>query len=150
MPVTDHHVAMLRAALTGRREEYRRRLGGLAENGGVRPYLALVNCAFIDAAERRFPRGVTTADEVASFIASFMSRTDTSAEQDPEVLTRVLLTAVADETITGLDPDAVRAAQHYMLAAMIVDEQLSDAALDATLARARELADAQLIRISAR
>jgi hypothetical protein len=151
MPVSDHIVAMLRAALSGNPEEYKRLFrSGYDAKSDVRPYIALVNCAFISAAERRFGQGATQ-DDVIEFVAEVRSRSDDTARLlDPVTAERVLLTAVADGNVAGLDPQAVRESQLYLLAALISDEQLDDAALDTFLATAREEADAHLLRVARR
>jgi hypothetical protein len=156
MPVTDSNVALLKAQLTGNRDVYRHLTSQLHSQEDTRRYVALVNGAFVDAASRRFGPG-TTSEEVIAFIDAVRSRiddvrsrTEESAEPDPVLLGRVLLTAISDGTVTGLDPQAVRTAQLFLLAALVLDEQLSEAELDAVLARARELADGQLARLRAR
>jgi hypothetical protein len=141
MTVTDHEVATLRAALSGNLEEYRALLGSFDRQTDARPYIALVNCAFIGAAERRFGKHLTTEEAVA-YVADVRTRTEEAARSlDPLVGERVLLTAVAGGNVQGLDPRAVRGAQQLLLAGLIADEQPDAAELDGLLARARKETD---------
>lgn len=145
MAVTDLHVATLRAALSGNLDEYRTLLRGFDRQTDVRPYIALVNCAFIAAAERRFGKNLT-ADAAIAYVADVRTRTDEAASSlDPVVGERVLLTATAGGNVRGLDPRAVRGAQQLLLAGLISDEQPDEAELDVLLARARKEADDLLI-----
>jgi hypothetical protein len=149
MPVSDHVVEMLRAELSGNPDRYKELLRtGYDRSTDARPYIALVNCAFITAAERRFGSSASP-DDVTEFVAEVRSRNDdTAALLDPVTAERVLLTAVSDGSIAGLDPQAVRESQLFLLAALVSEANLDGAGLDALLASARREADTHLARIS--
>jgi hypothetical protein len=151
MPVSDHVVEMLRAELSGNPDRYKELLHTSYDRAAdARSYIALVNCAFMSAAERRFGASATQ-DDVTEFVAEVRSRNDDTATLlDPVTAERVLLTAVSDGNIAGLDPQAVRESQLFLLAALVSDENLDGPALDALLAVAREEADAHLARIAGR
>ena len=57
---------------------------------------------------------------------------------------QVLLAAIADATLRGLEPWVVRSTQLVLLAAMIDDTHLNDAQLEEFLAAARALAASML------
>jgi hypothetical protein len=141
MPVTDLQVATLRAQLAGEVEEHRRLLDQFDGKSDGRPYVTLTNAAFFEAVEHKF-NGDTTADEIIEFVADVRSRSErVRASLDPRVAERVLLAAVTDADISGLDSAEVRRAQTILLNALIADEDLDSASLDAFMATARGLAD---------
>jgi hypothetical protein len=141
MAVTDLQVATLRAQLAGDLEEHRRLLTRFDEKSDGRPYVTLTNAAFFEAADRRFGSS-TTADDIIQFVADVRARSERIRDSlDPRVAERVLLAAVTDADISDLDPREVRSTQRILLNALIVDENLDAADLDAFLATARGLAD---------
>jgi hypothetical protein len=54
---------------------------------------------------------------------------------------RVIMAVLADDSLDGIDPYKSLEAQSVLLAALVYDEDLDDAGLDAFLAKARKLAD---------
>jgi hypothetical protein len=147
MPVTDQQAAALRALLAGDVEGHAQLRRQLDPREDQRPYAVLVSNAFAEAAERRFGDHVTPGD-VTEFVADVRSRSEAlQHDLDPAAAERVLLTALADGNVTGLDAWAVRSSQVILLAAMIADAALGDGELDAFLALARAQADEQLARL---
>lgn len=93
------------------------------------------------APEREFS-SETTADEIIEFVADVRSRSErVRASLDPRVAERLLQAAVTDADISDLDSAEVRRAQTILLNALIADEGLDSASLDAFMATARGLAD---------
>lgn len=144
MPISDLQLATLRAQLAGDAAEHRRLLSQLDPGTDQRPYAILANAAFIETAGRRFGNRGTPA-AARAFVADVRTRSETVRDSlDPPLAEQVLLTAIADGTISGIDPWAVRSTQLVMLAAMIADEQPDDAQLDEFLAAVRALAESML------
>ena len=144
MPVTDQQVATLRAQLAGNLEEHKRLLKQLDRRADGLGYGAMVTGAFFEAVDRRFAKD-TTRDDVIEFVADVRSRTeDVRDALDPGVAERVLLAALEQADIGDLDAEPARRSQTYLLAAMVVDEQFDDAALDEFMARARTVANSLL------
>lgn len=141
MPVTDEQVAALRAQLADDVDEHRRLLAQLDLNTGGRAYVALIDAAFFEAAERRFDNRSTTAD-VIEYVADVRARSpriaDTVDARTGEQLIRMVF---SESPVEPLDSKTALTAKQVLLAALIADEHLDEAGLDKTLADARQLAD---------
>jgi hypothetical protein len=141
MPLTDQQVAPLRALLARQYEEYRRLFALLDQAAKNKGYRVLVSAAFMVAAERRFAGDVSQA-EVIEFVADTRSRSPHFVDQvDPVIAERVLMSAITGESLDDVDPRTRWEAQGTLMAAMVADEHLDAAGLDAFLAEARKLAD---------
>ena len=141
MPVTDEQVAPLRAQLARQPEEHQR-LFSLLDQSAIRSgYRALVSAAFVTAAQRRFARDVSPS-EVINFVGDVRSRSAGAADQvDPKTAERVIMAVFTGQSLDDIDPRTSWQTQLVLMAAIIGDEQLDDAGLDAFLAEARKLAD---------
>lgn len=141
MPVTDDQVAALRALLVDDLDRHRQLLGQLDRAEARRGYPALVTAAFGEAVERRFGQRYQPADVVA-FVADVRARSDRlAAELDPDAAERVISAVLGHASTRDLDREAVTRAKLVLLAALVADARLDDAALDELLAAARKLAD---------
>lgn len=142
MAVTDKQVATLRAQLAGRLDEHQRLFRQLDWRGEGAAYTALIDAAFFEAADRRFGDGNATEDDVIAYVADVRSRTKKASEAiGPETAERLILKVLGQGSIQDLDARAAMTAKQYLLAALVIDEQLDDAGMDAFLAQARKLAD---------
>ncbi|MEU8804810.1 hypothetical protein [Spirillospora sp. NPDC048819] len=144
MPITDEHVAVLRAQLAGNREEHLRLMGQLDSDEANVYYTALVAAAFIEAAERHFIEDGKTADEsnVIDFVAQVRERSDESSEiVNPQIAESMILDLLGKGTMVDADADTKFGHQIVLLAALVGEEQFTSAELDAFLLRARSLAD---------
>ena len=79
MWITDYTVAVLRAQLADEVDEHRRLLDQLDLKADGRAYVALIDAAFFEAAERRFGNRSTTA-EVIEYVADVRSRSQRIAD----------------------------------------------------------------------
>jgi hypothetical protein len=141
MAVTDEQVAALRAQLADDVDEHRRLLAQLDLDSGGRAYVALIDAAFFEAAERRFGNGSTTSD-VIEYVADVRSRSQRIADTVDARTAEQLIRMVFSNSPAGqLDSKTALAAKQVLLAALIADERLDDAGLDKVLADARRLAD---------
>ena len=141
MPVTDDQVAALRALLVDDQDRHRQLFGQLDRAEARTGYPALVTAAFGEAVERRFGQRYQPADVVV-FVAdvrpgqtAWLPRstpTPPNASSTPSSATQ------ASATWTG---KSVTRAKLVLLAALVADARLDDAALDEFLAAARKLAD---------
>ena len=64
-----------------------------------------------------------------------------AAELDPDAAERVINAVLGHGSIRDLDKEVVTRAKLMLLAALVADARLDDAALDESLAAARKLAD---------
>ncbi len=141
MPVTDDQVAALRALLAGDLERHRLLYARLGSDQALAGYTALVTGAFSEAVERRFGANYRPAD-VITFVGDVRTRSDRIAESlDPAAAERVIRAVFGDGSVRDLRDVTVVSAQIVLLGALIADERLDDAGLDAFLADARNLAD---------
>jgi hypothetical protein len=140
MPVTDEHVAALRAQLAGNHEEHKQLLRDLDAAAGMHDYMSLVAAAFLEAADRRF----ATADlpsAVIEWVSEVRSRSGAAADAiDPATAERVILKALGRGEISDISGGDIRHAMRVLLPILIADEHLSDAGIDAFLAAARKQA----------
>ena len=141
MPVTDDQVAALRAYLAGDLDLHKQLYGRLDRAAARIGYTALVAAAFFEAADRRFARNGTAAD-VIEFVGDVRGRSERLAgEIDPSAAERMIRAVLTDEDISDMDDEVKGRLYIVLLAALIFDEQLDDAGLDAFLVEARKLAD---------
>jgi len=141
MAVTDEQVATLRAHLAGDFDEYQRLWARLDPETTRTGYMTLVTTAFFEAVKRRFTEADPTSD-----IIEFVAQTRAQFEQDdqpidPHVAERLIGSVIGDESIDDLNAETVASVQMVLLTALILDEQLDDAELDAFLAKARTTGD---------
>lgn len=141
MPVTDEQVAPLRAQLAGQPAEHLRLFDLLDQTSKRTAYRTLVSAAFMIAAERRFAPDVSP-DVVIEFVADVRSRSAQVADQvDPKTAERVIMAVFTGQSLDDIDAATSLQIQLILMAAIIGDERLDDAGLDAFLAEARKLAD---------
>lgn len=140
MPVTDEQEATLHAQLAGRFDEHKRLLDELDPVAARTGYSALVSAAFTVAVIDRFPEGTATAD-VIEFVGDVRSRTEGSAEIDPALAERVILSVLSDEDLGPVDPRANFETQLVLLGALMADARPNESGLDRFMVRARKLAD---------
>jgi hypothetical protein len=141
MPVTDDHVAVLRAALTDNTKLFNELLGELDRTGTGQGYSALVTGAFVEALVRRFGTVYRPA-AVAEFVGDVRSRSERLAQRiEPDIAERVIGAVLGNATVRDVAPQTVALTQTVLLTAIIADEQLNDEQLNAFLAEARKNAD---------
>ena len=140
MPVNDQQVAALRAQLAGDYEQHRQLLRQVDAAGGMRDYVNLVSAAFLEAVDRRFADASLPA-AVIDWVADVRSRSPQASEAiDPAAAERVILKTLGQGDISDLSGRDIRHNMQVLLALLITDEHLDDAALDAFMASARKLA----------
>lgn len=141
MPVTDEQVAPLRAQLSRQPAEHLRLFDLLDQTAKRTGYRTLVSAAFVTAVERRFAPDVSPA-EVIEFVGDVRSRSAQVADQvDPRTAERVVMAVFTGHSLDDIDAPTSWEIQLALMAAIIGDEHLDDAGLDAFLAEARKLAD---------
>lgn len=141
MPVTDEQVAPLRAQLSRQHEEFLRLFGLLNKEAKNTGYRTLVSAAFVVAAQRRFSRKTSTAD-IIEFVGRVRSRSPHVADQvDPVIAERVISAVFTEQSLDDIDPRTSWETQSILMAAIVGDEQLDPAGLEAFLDEARKLAD---------
>jgi hypothetical protein len=141
MPVTDAQVAALRAYLADDWELHQELMRQHDRVEAGKGYTALVTAAFVEAVERRFGKNSTQGD-IISYVGDVRSRSERVAQMlDPEVAERVISVVLGDATTQGISREAKVSAQATLLTALVVDEHLENAGLDAFLTDARKLAD---------
>jgi hypothetical protein len=140
MAVTDEQIATLRAQLEGKLDEHKRLLAQLDPATARTGYAALIAAAFSLATDRRFAADGDRA-QVIEYVASVRSTTESTAELDPRVAERLLLSVYTDEQINDIDVGVRYETQILLLAALVADAQFDKPDLDMFLARARRLAD---------
>lgn len=137
MAIKDDEVATLRAHLAGDFEEYQRLWAELPQDAKETTYTALLAAAFCEAVERRFSKKTPDTD-VIEFVAAMRARFDPDGTQiDPRAAERMIKAVYTDEEIDDLGTRTVVSLQVAILTALITDEQLDSAALDAFMAKAR-------------
>jgi hypothetical protein len=144
MPITDEHVAVLRAQLSGNHQEYLRLMDQLDDNEANTLYTALVAAAFIEAAEYHFIKHGEVADEsqVIDFVAQVRERSDDSSDLiNPQLAESMLLDLLGKGTMIDADPDTKFGHQIVMLSAMAGERQFTPTELETFLQSARSLAE---------
>jgi hypothetical protein len=140
MEVTADQVAAMRAFLAGDLEEHKQLYDRLDKTSKT-AYLALIEAAFLKAADRRFAKD-GSPDDLIEFVGTIRSRSERLGENiDPLVAERLIRAALGEESVDDLD-DAIRfGTEVVLLAGLIFDRDLDDAGLDQFLAESRTLAD---------
>lgn len=144
MPITDDQVAVLRAQLSGDREEHLRLMEQLDSNEANVLYTALVAAAFIEAAERHFIKDGKVADnsEVIEFVARVRETDDRSSDLiNAQVAESMILDLLGKGRMVDADPDTKFGHQTVLLAALVGEEQFTPTELDSFLNDARALAN---------
>jgi hypothetical protein len=141
--VSGEHVAALRAFLASDDTAFDLIGGLLDEDGSWSAYGLLQAAALAVAARRRFPRGFQNAD-----VIRFVGRTraalgDKAGRIDPGTAERLLRAVLWDPAqAAGLDQDQAALATMALLKALVTEEGLAGADVDAFLAES--LAQARL------
>ena len=144
MPITDEMLSTLRAQLAGRAEEHESLLKTLDKVEVQKNYPTLVAAAFFLATNRRFFKGGAPVDrsQVIEFVAGVRQRTSEASERiDPDVAERLILAVFGEGSISDIDDDTVYSNELFLLAGLISDANLSDADLDAFMAKVRTMAE---------
>jgi hypothetical protein len=142
MAASADEVATLRTYLAGDYDEYQRMHGRLDPVAARTGYTALIAAAFFEAVDRRFAKPGTTAADIIQYVGDVRARSARIGDAlDPRAAERVVRHALGDGSIADLNDETVIGTQIVMLSALIADEQLDDAGLDAFMAAARKLAD---------
>jgi len=141
MPVADTQVATLRAYLTQDFDEYRKLREQLRQEELRTGYAMMIGAGFVTAVERRFSVNDPVAD-IVQYVGEARSRfAELSEEIDPRSAERLIMTVFTDEPIDDIDEGNAASIEMLLMTALILDENLDDAGLDAFLADARALAD---------
>jgi hypothetical protein len=139
--VTDEQAATLRAYLTGDPDRYAELHARLDRGQDATAYTALIIAAFFEAVDRRFAKNGTTGD-VIDFVAGLRARSDRLGQEiDPQTAERLIRAALTDEDISDLTDQVKGRVYPVVLTALVADEHLDDAQLDAFLTEARQLAN---------
>lgn len=144
MAITDKHMAVLRAQVTGQHDEHLQLVKQLEPDEANQEYAALVAAAFIAAVERRFIRDGEYADEseVANFVAQVRTRSPQMPDIiDPELAESLIIHLRDKGPVKDADADTKFGHQLVLLAALTGDEQFSGSDLEAFLSEARSIAD---------
>lgn len=142
MAIVDEHVAVLRAQLTGQRDEHLRLAKQLSPEEANEEYAALVAAAFIRAVERRFIKDEKAADvsEIIDFVSQLRAKSDEMPDViNPQLAESMILYLLKKGPIADADADTKFGHQIVMLATLVGEEQLSSTELDAFLTDARAL-----------
>lgn len=141
MVVTDATYSTLRAFLVRDFDEHRRFRAQLDPTEAQYSYTALIAAAFFSAVERRFGENGTDTD-IIKFVADTRAQFEgDDAQIDPHVAETMIHAVLGKNTDEEFDDEAVVMAQVLLLGALIADENLDDAGLDAFLTEARGVAD---------
>ncbi|MFC7623081.1 hypothetical protein [Microlunatus sp. GCM10028923] len=138
MKFTEDVVASLRAFLRVDIAEYDRS-GELLTPPEREARGALLVAAFVVASEKRFGHAGTS--EIVDFVARLRSRTEEMADLiDPRTAERLISAAATEGSVD--DISTYEKGTHYgpLLAAMVVEESLTDDELDDFLSESLELA----------
>jgi hypothetical protein len=140
MPVTDEHVAALRAHLALRPDDFRVRHEQVIQSGDVAGYGALIHGAFVSAVRRRFAPMWTVPDVIRCVVSVRVSLHEADIDIDPRVSEVLIRRALGEGLDADLDAEAVGRAQFFLLSELISTENLDETGLDEFLADARSLA----------
>ena len=139
--ISTEQVTALRTLLTGNLDEHRLVIAEMDQTDGWSGYNELITAAFVEAVDRRFGARHTLPDLV-EYVAEVRTRfPDPNRGIDPNVAERLIRKALGEGTVRGIDKKALIHTEGVLLVALIIDEQLDGAALDAFLAKARATAD---------
>jgi hypothetical protein len=137
----DDQVAALRALLAGDKDLHRALFAKLDRTEIGKGYNAMVAASFAEAVLRRFGNRYTQA-EIVAFVSYVRSKSAEISELlDPEAGALMINAVLDDASTQGMSRKDKAMAQILLLMALIADEHLADAGLDAFLADARKLAN---------
>lgn len=141
MPVTDEHVAWLRAYLAGDLDQVHRLHAHAAARAEAAGIGALVYAAFVLAARRKFAHGWARADltEFAGRVRQLLS--GRPEDLDPVVAEQELRGALGEKPARRGSVKSRGRAQFVLLNALAEDLDLSDAEVAGLVTSARSLAD---------
>lgn len=141
MAISDKQVASLRAFLAHEPSEFVHLTRPLMESTDAEGYGELVYAAFALTVRRRFSPSWTIPD-VVRVVATIRARLlETEVDVDPRAAETLIRRVLGDSVAGDFDDEAKSRAQIFVLAELVDDEELDDAALDAFLVEARALAD---------
>lgn len=140
MAVTGDQVAALRASLTLDQAQARDWRDWLIRSRGLDGFGELMYAAFVLAVRRRFAPAWTRAD-VVRYVGSVRAHGLAEGDIEPLAAESLILRALGRDVPPGIDEQAKAAAQAVLLAALVADLGLDDAALDQFLDQAWGLAD---------
>ncbi|WP_433462411.1 hypothetical protein [Spirillospora sp. CA-128828] len=144
MAITDKHVAVLRAQLTGQHDEHLRLVKQLDADEANREYAALVTAAFIVAVERRFIKNGEFADEseVIDFVAQVRAKSPEMPDViDPRLAESLILHLLEKGPVIDADADTKFGHQLVLLATLAGEEQFAGSELEAFLSEVRSIAE---------
>lgn len=142
MPVTDDHVALLRAYLTA--QDDGKRLN-LFQAPDLAPVYGLVSATFAKAMKATFsehrhdPRA-----PIIRFVGAMRAKSTRAVRIEPRIAERLIDLALGRTSDRPAGPANAHATRLRILRAMVEDEVLDVAGLDDLLRRARHLADLRL------
>jgi hypothetical protein len=142
--ISTEQVTALRTLLTGNLAEHRQAIAEMDQTDGWSGYNELITAAFVDAVNRRFGARYTVPD-IVEYVAEVRTRfPDPNRGIEPNVAERLIRKALGEGTVRGIDTKTLIRTEGVLLVALVIDEQLDGAALDAFLTEARATADSFL------
>lgn len=139
--ISTEQVTALRTLLTRNFDEHQRIMTEVRQADGLAGYNDLITAAFVKAVNRRFGARYTLPD-IVDYVAEVRTRIrNPDRSIDPNVAERLIRKALGEGTVRGIDKKTLIHTEGVLLAALIMDEQLDGAALDAFLAEARAAVD---------
>jgi hypothetical protein len=142
--ISADQMTALRTLLTGKLDEHRRAIAEMDRTDGWKGYNELITAAFVNVVDQRFGARYTVTD-IVEYVAEVRTRLrDPDRGINPNVAERLIRKALGEGTLRGIDKKTLLHTEGVLLVALIVDEQLDDAALDTFLAEARATADSFL------
>lgn len=147
MRVTDEQVAALHAQLAGAApEEHLRLFNKLDESDNV-GYAALLAAGLFEAIQRRFSKEGRTASraDIIDFIAAAREKSDEAPDAiNPDVAERIIMHALGQGTIAGIDDKTILAHQIILLAALVAQANYTETELNAFMSQIRADAEEML------
>ena len=147
MAVTDKQVAALHAQLAGRPPEEHLRLFNDLDQADNIGYSALLAAGLFEAVQRRFVKNGEPADrpEVIGFVAAARARTDDAPDAiNPDVAEKIIMHALGQGSIAGIDDGTILRHQIILLAALVGQEKYDETELNAFMNQIRTDADEML------
>jgi hypothetical protein len=139
--ISTEQVTALRTLLTRDFDEHQRIMDQVRQADGLAGYNDLITAAFVKAVNRRFGARYTLPD-IVDYVAEVRTRIrNPDRGIDPNVAERLIRKALGEGTVRGIDKKTLIHTEGVLLGALIMDEQLDGAALDAFLAEARAAVD---------
>jgi hypothetical protein len=139
--ISDDQVAALRALLVENFAEYEHLANHFERTNAWSGFNYLIAAAFYEAVYRKFGKGCTIP-EIIRFVADERARIeDPEADFDARVAERLILAALGNDSVEGIDERMKGHAQVSLLLAMVTGVGLDDADLDEFLRAARKVAD---------